>query len=423
MADIYVDSNATGGGDTGVDWANAYLTVAQAYSAVSSYDVIHVASNHVDYFVVSTFVSAPDGRTGVVLISENSTTSAYEPGALLTSTADLTMMTGRRAEVAWYGFTFHAEGAFLNVASRVLSTARYIDCNLELAASNCVYSISGEDGSHVEIYGGTINFIASSNTISVGNASTLKFLGVEFTGISATTMFNSLGNGGMTIAVNNSKLNDPTNIFTVLSSGHDSLVATIQDSDIGAANIFSVANTYPNFDVEIMSSRGSPFSYEHMTFEGNVLEDKSTFLTSNYDGSTGFSILLEGIAGTGKGNVLRHKLLETHDLDLTADKTFTVNFTSASALSDTEFWIEIERPDITDQALSVIQSSRNADILSAGTDYVDNAEVWTAGAALTFDTSLTVTGAAGVTNANVNVYIYSAIPLVDIWADAAVVIS
>ena len=82
MATIYVDSNATGGSNTGVDWTNAYLTLESGLSdwSAGSSDVIWMASDHFETFAAQkTYNWTGNNNEPTLIYSVNSSTDAYEP--------------------------------------------------------------------------------------------------------------------------------------------------------------------------------------------------------------------------------------------------------------------------------------------------------------------------------------------------------
>lgn len=162
--------------------------------------------------------------------------------------------------------------------------------------------------------------------------------------------------------------------------------------------------------------------FEQMTFEGFVREDTTNYLAATYDGTNGFSAILEANTFASISAPLRYKLITIPAQDLTATTTYTVNFTSDTTLTDQDFWIELSRPDATDMALGVTQTTRPASILTTGTPHTTNSETWEGGGTNTYEDTISVTGMTGVDNGLVEIWVNLAVPSIDVWVDPAVVI-
>lgn len=170
------------------------------------------------------------------------------------------------------------------------------------------------------------------------------------------------------------------------------------------------------------SADGYHFS-QYINSRGDQTTETSTVLAGSYDGTNKFATKLVSTANSEYSFPFRVKLATIPAQDLRGDKTYTVEFTCANTLNDDDFWIEVERPDATNQALGVIQSTRAADILTAGAAHTTSTASWTNPLTQTQKDSITVTGMAGVENGTITIWANLAKPSETVVIDTAVIIS
>jgi hypothetical protein len=115
----YVDSNATGGGNTGADWTNAFTAFASAISAASTAgDFIYVAHNHSESLAADTTYTA---LADIRVICRNSGTDALATGAVIGAQATVYAITFSGAfDVYFYGLHFK-NGATVGGSSKSLT--------------------------------------------------------------------------------------------------------------------------------------------------------------------------------------------------------------------------------------------------------------------------------------------------------------
>lgn len=138
---------------------------------------------------------------------------------------------------------------------------------------------------------------------------------------------------------------------------------------------------------------------------GEVEEDITTYLSATYDGSNGFSALFSSGAKCTRHAPLRYLLGVIPAQDLTSAKTITVDVTSDAGLTDNDIWIEVVRPDSTDNALGKIGSTQNADLVAPGSALPTvGAGTWTNADAASYLISYDIGALANINNGNVAVY-------------------
>jgi hypothetical protein len=436
MTIYYVDSNASGS-NNGTDWANAYADISTALAgSVTTDDIIYVASNHSKLYATDTTLTFP---AGVKVYSVNSSTGAYAAGALESvdnggNTRDFTFTTSVESFVFLSGVNFTAEDNLYcsGVASRWVINDSEINFGGGHTGENLGAST---DAVWITIKNSEINFstagVAASTAFPVSGGSRLDLINVTSTGTPVSNLFGTGGNGGAIYNMSNCRLDlllkDTGTLIYELTANDDMVIINIDRCRMPANYSVITSGTWvlPNYEVKISSSGNADES--HYFYEENltmiVEEDTTTYLTATYDGTTGFSTEIATTADTNDTNYARYKLASLPNQDLTSDTTYEVEFTCASTLTDTDCWIELVRPDVTNEASGVLQSSRASDILAAGTTHTTSAASWTNGLTNDYKESLTVTGSAGVDNLSVDVYFCLARPSITINVDPAVTIS
>lgn len=140
MADIFVDSAATGTG-TGTNWANAYTTLAAAITAATNADTIYVANTHnASQTTAKTFTcpTSPGLRVLVVTPSGASGNSGLATGAIEAIGAGSSTFT-INGFAYFYGLSIY--GATNNNPAAVINLAQANGASAALYFENCVFQL------------------------------------------------------------------------------------------------------------------------------------------------------------------------------------------------------------------------------------------------------------------------------------------
>ena len=277
-------------------------------------------------------------------------------------------------------------------------------------------------------------YTAGSNSVfymSAGANVTIDNLTLHASGTAINVLYDGAGNGSGVLTIKNTDLSSVMSstgyMFGAMSSIEDLQELHLERCKLPASwSLYASAPSYPNCIFSAVScDTGDGYHYFHYRDNfGEVSEHTATtYKSATYDGTNGFSTLMESSASACKEKPLRFKLCELPAQDLTATTTYTVHFTTATTLTDTEFWIELVRPDATDNALGVMQTTRPSAHFGAGTSYTDNADVWTGGQTNTFSDTISVAGMTGVNNGTVEIYVNLGKASVDVYVDPAVTIT
>lgn len=134
MANIYVDSNATGAND-GTSWTDAFTTLAAGIDPVVAGDSVWVASDHSENSA-SPITLNFTGSSGFIPVVSVDSASGEPPTTLqagasieVTGSSDLTLIAnGGLPRVYYYGFTFTAASGDINIASWLMQDMYYDNC-------------------------------------------------------------------------------------------------------------------------------------------------------------------------------------------------------------------------------------------------------------------------------------------------------
>lgn len=178
MANVYVDSNAAGGG-TGADWANAYTTLVAAMAAKAAGDIFWVAHNHVETTGASnlSLISPGTEATPCKVYCVSSAGSVPPVEADLATTASLSVtgsnsiiMNGTVSE--WYGINFNAGSAgassSITCGGNGSRSHKYRNCTFRIVTTNTAarINVAGNNGSLAEWENCTVQFANASQAIA-----------------------------------------------------------------------------------------------------------------------------------------------------------------------------------------------------------------------------------------------------------------
>lgn len=438
MADYFCDESKTGGLNSGSDWTNAFLDIKTACDTVTSDKAnnFYVAHNHnKDYALGITF-----GTNGSFYsCTQDITPVEYQAGASEsadTSGSDLSFLSTN-------GFTSF-DGVSIGAADIIklcIGTGQVVKfSNSKIFVSG---AFAGEtfsfkvDGTRTIFDNIELNFLNIGQYVYVGGGSRLELNGCFSTGVPVTKLFSvGAGNGGASIALNNTDLTG-----LISTSGYLLTGLALTSSDNVKIKLYkcklpnwiswtdSVSYAFFGWEVDMKSCTNPAtqdddtyYYYEYHNAFGDVFCDASNYLTT-LDNGLHYSTLFSSSSLTKPGSPLRYKIAEIPAAKLTADTTYKINFTSDTALTDTEFWLDIVYPDNNALALGVRDDNRNAAILSAGTAHTTNVESWTGGGTVKMQDEILITGMANVSDGNVEIWGNLSLPLTEVWSDIQPVVS
>lgn len=156
---------------------------------------------------------------------------------------------------------------------------------------------------------------------------------------------------------------------------------------------------------------------------GKQITTESTVLNATYDGTNKFASSVASSALATFDKPFKVKVGVMPAQNLTTSKTFEVELTCANTLTNKDFWIELERPNGTNETLSVTQSTRIVDIIANASPITTSLAAWTNPLANKYKCSITIPTLAGVDNGMVTIWALLAKPSETIIIDPAVTVT
>lgn len=417
MAYYYVKSNGTATGDAG-RFATKQTGTFAALGAASSYVTINAALAATtppasgDFIVCSELYAFNNGSSvianafpatglGVVCISVNDTAiDSYKFGAK-EETNSLIRSAGK---VAFIGFTHDTAQS---IDASVNSHVTYKDCLLNLTTSND-YIGGTIDGASLLLMDCTIACSHVSNCIALQGGASLEMIGGSIT---ATTTINSLlalssgRNGGATLRVQGVDLSAVTSTLIVPDAGQTSGdLVNVKIDGCKLASGVAIAPTLANYNQDILVTRSSftsadaEYQYNKTGYAGIVSDDTAVFRNED----TPFTESNQKVSYKVESNASCSIAMPIYfdfpisrftTLSLADEDVLTFYITTASALTDNDFYIEVSYPDGTTKQFFNRVTSQNADFFSVGTTLTTDAtSTWTGALAnlygITVDTSI-----------------------------------
>ena len=394
MANFYVYSGA-GGGATGADWANAFLTISAAGAACSAGDSIWVASDHAE----STAAAITPTFAGTLaapcrIISVNRAGSVPPVAADILAGAAVTTTGNSAITVAgnfyMYGVTFNcADGANSAALSLGGTLARsvYERCRFFLIETGA---------------SGRVNLATQTSTNNSYKDCTVGF-GAAGQGL-ASVGYYRWENGLGIAAIDNTKTIPTTLQLTATNLGINELIG-LDLSDLNAGKTINSAAALAlmrltgcklNASVTVAgtpttsygrgaeligcSSTTAPYRNEKYTARGTLTTETTIVRTGGALGpdSTPVSWKIVTTADAKREVPFRTFEIDIPNTDTGSAKTVTFHtVTDGVTLTDAEAWLEVSYPGSATTPLLYSATDGAATILTAGTGQTASTETWT----------------------------------------------
>lgn len=434
MANICVSHTATPASPWN-SFSNAYNTLKEATDYASADDTIYVLNTHTEI--------APVNTTYTLL--ENVHVYSVNSSYVYTRGASVTINAASGVIDVYFGSVYGSfNGIDFTVDDDIFFTQHnqnlwFNDCGLDGIRSGSKIQMSGTDQC-ITFNDSTISTDSSGLTAFTLSDTKLTLNNTVVSSGSGDGSLMSIGSSHATVSCNNC---DFSGVLLTDSLINSSATEPYQSATFYRCtlppNITSINKNTPlktgHFDLELTSctlpdlsgtgdDNNALWSYYKLNrMLGVVVFDTATHLSATYDGSTGYSVEMDGM-GCSAPDVLKYKLCSIPASDLETSKVVTVHFTCADTLNTAQFFISLIRPDATDFALGYKQSERPADILGSGSAHTtDSVSSWTGGKTNKYEDSITIPALTGVDDAEIEVYANLVEPNTSVWVDPLVVIT
>lgn len=416
----YVDNDGTATGDAGRFTSKqtgsfTALGVGSAYVSITAALAATTVPAAGDFIVCSEFyafdnVSSALARTypstgqGVVCMSVDDTAiDSYKAGAKEETNSGITF-TGK---VSFMGFTLDTSVAIAVTAN---SSGVFKDCVLVLtSSSDYVGSIS--DGGYMLLLGCEISCAHTSNALRIMGGARVDMFGGSFT--AATTANNLLDAstaqaGGATLNVSGADLSVIDG--TLVNAGDaqtfdDILEVRIEGCKLNSAVAFSIGFANLGSTIEVTRSTDvsadADWQYYKEVYAGTIeagssiyRDEDEAFTESNQRVS--YEIISNADCGIATPLVFDFPVLRYAELSAGATDTLRFYLTSATALTDSDVYVEVTYPDGTNKQTFNLATSQNSDYFATGTTLTtDSSSTWTGGLTNKYQIDVSTAGDAG----------------------------
>lgn len=387
MASYYIRSGA-GGAGTGANWANAFTTLAAAFSGKSAGDIFYVADDHAESQASAMTLTSPGTAVSPCRIFCVDTHATEPPTGLATSATITT--TGANSitfagHAYYYGLTFNAGTGVTaaNIAIGGLASHGFVfnSCAFKClttgtaAAIVCgVVSINARE-TYIKWINTTVQFSNAAQAISLQGSRFvwLNTPSAVVSGTLPTTLLNGAA-GSTTVAEINgvdlsalgsgknlvgASFNGPTKVFfSNCKLGSSVSVKTGTITAPGGAEVY----------LDNCDSADTNYRMEHYKFTGSIVQETTIKRTGGAsDGSTGLSWKMVSLA-SGPSFIfpLESPPIYLWNETTGSSKTLTVEIMhdSATNLKESEVWLEVEYLGTSGFPVSSFIDDSNSTILA-----------------------------------------------------------
>ena len=383
MADVFVNSAATGGG-TGADWPNAFTTLAAGVAALSNGDRLIWAESSSESASTNTTVSFPGNNTIISSTVSGTNTITYSPATSaqfsISTTNVLTLDGNNSAMLGCYVVS----GVSLN-----LSDGWYTeDCTL--ACGN-----GGNNGPSIEVIGNGSTWKSVNDTRM--NLSTLSVQPVIESGSRTTACL--LG-GTVSSARTSNNTNhvafEAVNTSTITACGVDCSgfqMSRLSDLPSGGylnldrirlnaltTQMYNESSTERALEVYMtaVDDANEVNRQYYFSWTGGVDTDTSIALDTTDPSSDSVSLQFDSSANAQEYFEPLRYPISYGWVDFSSARTFSVEFVQDGAstlLNNAQVWIELRAPDGTTSAYDLFTTKASDN--QSGTNYPASTAAWT----------------------------------------------
>jgi hypothetical protein len=411
MANIYVYHAAAGAG-TGADWANAFTTIAAAFTGGTAGDTFWVADDHAEtqasaMTITAKGTMAAPSRVICVRRSGGSvppvSADLRTTGTITTTGANSITINGTTVACNWYGLTFN--GGTGAASTQIIIGANdirhnFVSCNFKKLGTTATTAAFN--------FGGTRTRLTFDNCMfTFGN------VGDGFT-TGGRIIWENTPSGGVATALTTGMFVSVTNPADIILRGIDlstlagsstivralanpAMEITLINCKLGASVTVAATPTVLGPQVNLVNCDSGDTNYrtERYLYQGTMTTETTTVRTGG--ASDGTTTIAWKIVPTTNNE--RDFPFSTFPISIwnetVGSVTLTIEGTWAGGAVPTtaDIWMEVEHLDTSGFPLSTITSFGPADVLAAGTNHTSSSETWGAGGTTKFKMAATITPA------------------------------
>ncbi len=398
-ANYYVRSAAAGSAD-GSTWANAYTTLAAAYSGKTAGDTFWIANDHAETQSSSMTLTSPGTAGAISNVLCTADHSTEPPTALATTCTISTTASGSMTLAGYayyYGITFTGGDSTGNesiIMSNGTSGTTLDSCKLVQRGSTSSNRIqiggnsSGVGGSYTTWANTTVKFAHASQTINVENS---RFIwrntasAVDSGGTLPTTLMSSVSLTAGTYDISGvdlSALGSGKNLISVAatSSGSRFYLRNCK-IDSAVTVITSTVGSQGAVEVYLDNPGTSNLKMAHYKYQGSIVQETTDVRTSGAsDGTTPIAWKMIALTtGPSFATPLESPVIAIWGDTTGGSKTATIEILhdSATNLKNDEVWSICEYLSDATYPITSTVTSRKTNVMSSGADQPTSSVTWT----------------------------------------------
>lgn len=389
MATYYVYSGA-GGAGTGADWANAFTTLAGAFSGKSAGDIFYVAHNHAESQASAMALTSPGTAASPCFVyCVNSGGSVPPVSADLRTTATITT-TGNNA-ISWaaqytyfYGITFNCGTGAVTAGlamSGTTSSLIFEACALRklgTSATASALNVSGTFNTY-RLINTTVQFGATGDGINVNGLLEWRNTASAITGATIPTTGLIQANNSGRVIIEGVDLSALGLSSTIVRAQSGSAAILLKDCKLGSSVTVAATPTVTAGSVSLIRCDSGDTNYrtERYDYTGTLTTETTIARTGGAsDGTTGYSWKVVTTANSERIYPFECFPISIWNETTGSAVTVTVECRGASIPNLDELWMDVEYLGTSGFPQGNFATTGHADLLATGTANTSSSESW-----------------------------------------------
>ncbi|MBZ9659763.1 hypothetical protein LB523_11975 [Mesorhizobium sp. ESP-6-4] len=395
----YVRSGA-GGAATGVDWANAYLTLAAALTASAAGDTIYVSEDHAETQATAMTLTSPGSAASPVqVICVNHSGSVPPVSADLRTTAtvsttgaSLIRFTGADTVTEYEGIAFSA-GSGSSVANLHLSdnssraTLKFKNCALKLNTTSTSVNINcgfnNQNGVFIVLENTTMQFGSTSQGCVIAATVFWRDTASALAGATfPSTLFKGLASGNGSLDLSGVDLSALAGTIFGAVSSETGQRYVMRDCKINASATISATPTARGssfVDYIRADSGGTNYKQGRYRYEGSTVQETTIVRTGGAtDGTTPLSWKIVTTANSSRHFPYESAVIAIWNDTTGASVTATIEgiWGGGAVPNNDDIWIAVEYLGSSSSPQSSFARTSPADTLAAGGAIASSTATW-----------------------------------------------
>lgn len=400
MASYYVRSGA-GGSANGSSWANAYLTLAAAFSGKAAGDTFYVSEDHAETLGSTIILTSPGTRANPCkVICVNHSGSVPPVSADLRTTATISM-TGASNRIAfdglgtyYYGITFNVgSGAGIpqftfNESSKsamVFKSCAFVIVGTGSSSAVNIGNVGGNPSCYLEWDNCTLTTAATGNTINLNATFRWKNTASALLGTIPTRLFTFVGSNGAHLKIQGVDLSAAGSGKYIIGQNTTNMtgcVVELEDCKLNASVTLCEAIDNPGsieVDAYRSGSSGVNYAYSRVRWAGTLTEETTIVRTGGAsDGTTPLAWKIVTTANSSWSIPFESPPIAIWNDTTGSSVTATVEgiWGGGAVPNDDDIWIEVEYLGSSGSPLGSFVNDSKADILATAAGQTSSSETW-----------------------------------------------